>query len=129
MDICKINLKEKYQREIFGLGEVYEIISVNFLRKKLLRKFKSGVLYLASNKNHSLRELKDLIHKGEELVIKEGYVDSPPWSSRPRGQENKKSYNWLIVFLAKIIFYFLVRFEFFWQNPKKSHMIYLLTKR
>ena len=36
--IKKINLKTKYETKIYGLGEVYEIISIEKLRKKLLKK-------------------------------------------------------------------------------------------
>lgn len=131
MDIYKINLEEKYQREIFGLGEIYEIISVNHLRKKLLKKFKEGALCLASNKNHSSRgyNFYELEKRLEEWkILKKGYVDSPPWGSQPRNEENKQSYNLFIVFLVKIIFNFLVRLEFLWQGPEKSHMIYCMVK-
>lgn len=39
--------------EISGLGELYEIASVEKLREKLKKKYGDGIVFLASNKNHS----------------------------------------------------------------------------
>lgn len=138
MDLSKevkkiIKLDEEYDVAVFGLGEVYEIMSVEIIRKKLLKKYGSGTMYLASNKNHiqrgiTLGEMKcALISSGNEVLAK-GYADSPPWNSNPRGEDNKRRYNPFVVLAAKIIFFFLVRIEFLQAGPKHSHMIYCLAK-
>ena len=137
MDISKeietLALNKPYQIQIFGLGEVYEIMSVESLRKKLWQKYDSGWLYLATNKDHkgrgiTLEDLEDYLRNQQSTIIKKGYVDSPPWSSRPLGERREKEYNKIIVFLAQIIFFFLLRLEFLWQGKKKSHMIYCLVR-
>jgi hypothetical protein len=128
-----IDLRENYKREVFGLGEIYEIMSVE-RRRKLLGKYTKGTLYLSSNKNHSglgmtIKELEDFLKSQRKTVLGCGFVDSPPWSSSPRNEENKSSYGKISIIAAKIIFWFLVHLEFFWEGPKKSHMIYLFSKQ
>jgi hypothetical protein len=128
-----IKLDEKYDVSVFGLGEVYEMMSVERIRKKLLKKYGSGTLYLAPNKKHiqrgiTLGEMKRaLISSGSEFLAK-GFADSPPWNSNPRGEDNKRNYSPFIVLIAKIIFFFLVRIEFLQAGPRHSHMIYCLVK-
>ena len=41
-ELKKINISETYQTEIFGLGDIYEIMSVENIRQKLLAKFSDG---------------------------------------------------------------------------------------
>lgn len=132
-EIKKISLTEKYQREIFGLGEIYEIMSVEQLRKRLWKKYGNGILFLASNKQHNkrgvnLNELKKHLQEQNLEIIKAGYVDSPPWASAPLSESTKKDYRKIIKIFAQIIFWFLIKVEFFWQRPLKSHMIYSMTK-
>lgn len=132
-EIKSINLTEHYQREIFGLGEIYELASAEYLRKKLLKKYNTGQLFLASNKTHSGRgvTLEDLVNylTNQRLNIrKKGYLDSPPWSSAPLGKEKKKDYNKIIIYFVKLIFFILVRMEFLWRGEKRSHMVYVLIK-
>jgi len=133
-ELKKINISETYQTEIFGLGEIYEIMSVENIRKKLLAKFSDGELYLASNYAHSkrgcaLEELASYLEKQNITIIEQGFADSPPWNSKPLSGDSKKSYAKIIISLAKIIFFILVRIEFIWKGPAKSHMIYCLTQK
>jgi hypothetical protein len=133
-EIKKINLSETYQTEILGLGEIYEIMSVECLRKKLSKTFPAGELYLVSNYSHSKRGLigKEFISelKGQDIIIWEkGFVDSPPWNSSPLTLSEKKQYDKTTIFFAKLIFFILIPLEFFWKGPKKSHMLYCFSKR
>ena len=132
--IKKISLTETYQTEVLGLGEIYEIMSVEHLRKKLSKTVPAGELYLVSNYSHSKRGLtgKELISKLKEqdiIIWEKGFVDSPPWGSKPLSASEKKSYGSAAIFLAKIIFSILIHLEFFWRGPKKSHMLYCFSKK
>lgn len=133
-----LDLNQEYQREILGLGEIYEILSVNRKRLLLKKKFKQGRLFLASNKDHggrgfSLTEIKKKVisHYPQKKILDAGYVDCPPWVSTPRelGKRNKIIYNKSIVFLAKAIFNFLIFFEPFLAKPKTAHMVYVLGRK
>lgn len=130
----KIDLEERYQRDIFGLGEIYEIRSVEKLKKRLFRKYHSGTLCLASNQQHgsrgiSLDQLDSYLTSQNRAVLEKGFVDSPPWKSAPLEKEAKKHYNKLIITLAKIVFYFLIKLEFLWNGKSRSHMVYCLIKK
>ena len=69
------------------------------------------------------------LEKQNAAIAEKGFADSPPWDSKPLSGDNKKSYAKIIVSLAKIIFFILVRIEFIWKGPRKSHMIYCLTQK
>lgn len=132
--IKKINLKEPYQADILGLGEVYEIMSVEKARKRLAKRYTDGELYLASNKSHSdrgltLSELRCRLEKQGITVRQQGYTDSPPWLSKPLTKADKKSYSPIILFSAKIIFAFILPMEFIWQGPQRSHMIFCFSQK
>lgn len=134
--IRKINLKEEYTRPILGLGEIYEIMSVERKRKNLLRKFGQGEIFLAANKEHSghgitLADLKNYLKSQGFNILDTGYIDSPPFASRPLSPDQKRFYadNLFINYFAKIIFWFLIWLEFLWQGPKKSHMVFGLVKK
>ena len=128
-----LDLNNNYKAEIFGLGEVYEIMSVERIRKKLLAKFLNGTLCLSSNKNHlrgmTLDDLVNQLTNDGFTILEKGYADSPFWQSKPRGKNNRRNYNPLIINISKIIFFFLIRMEFLRENPKHSHMIYCLVKK
>ena len=132
-EIKKIDLSQAYQTEIFGLGEVYEIMSVERIRQKLRKKFPSGTLCLSSNIGHlrgiTLEEMTNQLTSEGFLVLEKGYADSPPWHSNPRGKENSRNYSPVITQISKIIFFFLVRLEFLQASAKNSHMIYCLIKK
>lgn len=87
-----------FEGEIKGLGEVYEIMSVERLRKSLKKDYGRGCLYLAPNS-----------YWWNYLDRRDGGVDCPPWKSKPGSGKGKP--NFLKTFLAKIIFWFLVRYE------------------
>ena len=135
MDIYKLLLEEKYKPQIYGLGEIYEQISVEKKRKALAQKFKNGVIFLSSNKDHdgrgvSLEELEEKVHKQGYQVLDRGFVDSPLWKSKPRQVSKSPFLGYsLLVVLAKLVFRFLVIFEFIWQGQNTSHLIYLLGRK
>ena len=135
-EITEIELGQEYKRDILGLGEIYEIISVNKKRLFLKNKFSRGFLFLFLNKDHSDRGLtleefkRKIIHVNpKRKILDSGYVDCPPWSSSPRKicKVNKIIYNRPVLFLIKIIFSFLFFFEIFFAKPKTAHMVYVLT--
>lgn len=128
--ITKISLNQKYKARIYGLGEVYEQISVERKKKRLKEKFKSGTLFLCPNKKHSgrgltLEELRKKIRQQKYLILASGFVDSPPWRSSP----NKRKGLRLPFFLAKIIFYGLTYLEPFWEGEENSHLVYVLGRK
>lgn len=131
----KLSLRQKYQPKIFGLGEVYEQISVERKRKRLKNEFGSETLFLCSNKNHSqrgltLEDLKEKVRKQKYQVLANGFADSPPWKSQPRQAGKSLFLNYsLLVILAKLFFRFLVIFEFLWQGKNASHLIYVLGRK
>jgi hypothetical protein len=129
-----LGLNENYGREIFGLGEVYEIMSVENIRKSLLKKFSTGTLYLTANKSHiqrglTLGDLENHLISSGFTILDKGYADSPPWQSKPRGKDNRRNYSPFSTSISKIIFFFLVRIEFLMKGPKNSHMVYCLVKK
>ncbi len=134
-EIIQLNLQDKYEPEIIGLGEIYEKMSVFYLQKKLRRKYKDGVLFLSSNKDHrekgfTLEELKSQVKSQGYQILFFGYVDSPSWSSYKIKSDKKSPYlKPVIISLAKIFFWFLIRLEFIWQEKNNSHMVYILTKQ
>lgn len=128
-----LDLNDSYKTEIFGLGEVYEIMSVERIRKRLAGKFQNGTLCLSSNIGHlrgmTLDDLTSQLTDSGFTILDKGYADSPPFHSRPRGKDNSRNYSPLIVNISKIIFFFLVKMEFLRENSNRSHMIYCLAKK
>jgi nucleoside-diphosphate-sugar epimerase len=128
-----LNLNNKYHVEIFGFGEIYEIVSVEMLMKKLKRKYGDGVLLLAQNKDHSgegltLEELIGYAKLRNLLIVKAGYVDSPPWFSKRR-ESPRSIINFApILFITRKIFYILSNLEKFTASKYKAHMIYVFLK-
>jgi len=135
MAIFKLALNQKYKPKIMGLGEVYEAISVERKKKSLAQKFKGGVLFLSPNQHHqgkglTLEELKRKVSRQGYQILESGFLDSPPWPSRPRraGENSFLNHPLLTVFF-KLIFSLLVTLEPLWQGPKRSHMIYVLGRK
>ncbi|MAG39303.1 hypothetical protein CMO90_04425 [Candidatus Woesearchaeota archaeon] len=110
--IKKINLKTKYETKIYGLGEVYEIISIEKLRKKLLKKYVYGILVL-SDKNIDYKK-----------PLLKGTIDNPPWKSNKINKEKWTVKIWPIKVTAKVLFHIMVFFEIF-RKQKKAHMKYV----
>ncbi|MFZ5366486.1 MAG: hypothetical protein ACOZBZ_04345 [Patescibacteria group bacterium] len=126
----KLPLWQKYKPKIYGLGEVYEQISVERKKKRLKEKFGSGILFLCPNKKHSgrglaLEELQEKVRQQKYLILTSGFVDSPPWRSSPGKRKGLK----LPLFLAKIIFYGLSFLESFWEGEENSHIVYVLGRK
>lgn len=133
-EIKKLDLSKTYQTEVLGLGEIYEIMSIERLQKKLRKTFTAGELYLVSNYAHSKRgltgqELISEMKKQNIIIWEKGFVDSPPWGSKPLPTSEKKSYKSTTIFFAKVIFSLLIPLEFFWRGSKKSHMLYCFSKK
>ncbi len=133
-EIIQLNLQDRYEPEIIGLGEIYEKMSVFHLQKKLRKKYKDGVLFLSSNKDHrgkgfTLDELKFQIKSKGYQILYFGYVDSPPWASYKVKSDKKSPYlkSWIII-LAKLLFWFLIQIEFIWQGKRSSHMVVCLGR-
>jgi hypothetical protein len=131
-NIISLDLETPYQTQVAGLGEIYEIMSVEKIRRKLKRKYSDAILHLASNKEHSgqgltLDELEGNLQN--EKMLEKGFADSPPWKSSPLAAGQTKKYSPAIIFAAKIIFWFLIRFEFIWQGRGASHMVFVLTEK
>ncbi|NIM47628.1 MAG: hypothetical protein GTN40_05755 [Candidatus Aenigmarchaeota archaeon] len=134
-EIVKIDLEKKYNREIKGFGEIYEIMSVRNTQRKLRKKFGKGILFLVSNKSHkgrglTLSEIQKLLQKKNYQILKSGFTDSFLISSNPRKKEDINPFvkSFLLVFLTQFFFWIVVQFEFLWESSKSSHMIYTLTK-
>jgi len=132
--IIKLSINQPYRRTIMGLGEIYEITSVEKQKKILQRKFMKGIMFLSAKRNYQGRvnfnELKKEARREGFKILASGFVDSPLWPSRPR--VDKKSpllrYPWLVI-LAKMFFNLLVFLEFIWRGEKISHMIYVFGKK
>ena len=96
--IIKLELNEKYRCEILGVGEIFEIISLENRRKKLRKKYKIGTIYLFSNKDHSGRgvtkeEIEQALKDDGLKLIESGYADAPPWKSNPATEGDKTLMN------------------------------------
>lgn len=132
--ILKIKVSNRYDCEIVGLGEIYEIISVEYRRNKLMKQYKRGFLYLSSNKDHSGRgftkqEVEDEAKKDGLLVVESGYADSPPWSSNPAQEHTKKLQIPFMSSLAKILFNIWIPImERFYLKKKVAHCVYVFGK-
>jgi len=127
--ILKLNLSEEYRCKVKGLGEVFEIVSIEILRKSLLKKNGSGMLYLSSNYDHSKRgytraDLEKEIRTDDLKLVCSGYADAPPWNSDPN-EENEKgfAYNKFVIFLSEFLFNIWIPFfERFYRTPEKAHV-------
>lgn len=128
--IIKLNVHETYTCEVKGFGEVFEIKSVERIRKKLKRKYKNGMLYLSSNKDHCGRgytreELERTLREDELEVEESGYADAPPWRSDPIEEGETSSKMSIPVLPAVVPFIFTLwipLFEGFYRKRKKAHV-------
>jgi hypothetical protein len=139
--VLQLDLDKKYVKEVLGLGEIYEIMSIERTRLRLKRKFHEGVLFLATNGKHlkggiSVEELIKFLKEKNFDVIDFGFVDCPPWRSyslshNNRGARRKSSLirHGLLVKAAKSIFRIILCFERCFANSKRAHMVYALTKK
>jgi len=127
-----LDINEEYCVEILGLGEIYEIASVERLRKRLRKKYGGGILFLASNKDHSgrgltLEELVEYVKSHGLKVIEAGYVDSPPWPSRKKEVPRNVVEHAIILSLARRIFDVLSNFERLTSSRRRAHMVYCFS--
>lgn len=132
MRVKKFRIDEPYVTAILGLGEVYEMMSVNRLRKKLLREYEGGVLIVASNADHraggvSREELTEIAQVEGKPILGTGFVDTFPIPSAPRAAGSERAWcRWPgVIFLARVIFWFLLWLEPLLAGPRRSHMRYI----
>jgi len=114
--------------EIRGYGELYEQVSVNRKLRRIRRAYGDDVqVFLAP----STRSQDGITH--EQLartiatispeagdVLTRGYVDNPPWRSKPRQAFRKVRLAWV----AKKVFAVLAALE---RENSNAHMIYAVT--
>lgn len=129
VNFIKLPLCKKYTTNIMGLGELYEIRSINKLRRRLSKIHSEGILFLLPCNNLSRNDIfcfEKKLRRENMKIVEKGFVDCPPWDSNPRKEPSFiLKYKFLIRFLF-IIIIFLINFEFLWK--KKGHMIYFLTQ-
>jgi hypothetical protein len=122
---------KSYDEKIRGFGELFEIESVEMLRKKLWRiygdEYPYSVLYLEPKGEHSLRYTLGVTDiEFYDKVIDAGDTDRPPWICNPKidGKPPRK----ILMFLARCVFKILVKFEskHIWKHP--AHISYVLLK-
>jgi hypothetical protein len=105
-------------QKIRGFGEIYEMTSVEHLRMRLIRRgYAHDNILILAPKDCFLRDIID----GRE-ILEAGFVDRPPWPSRPKDGGSKPSDSSCT--LAGIVFQVLVIFEQ-WNKP---HMKYVLLR-
>ena len=133
-NLIALGLDDEYNINITGFGDIYEVMSIKRLVRSLKRRYGGGTLYLASNSDHSgrglnLDELEGSLRDKGISVSEKGYVDSPPWLSKPRsaGSRNTLVDNRLLVILAMAIFKLMLPSEPMRQGKDRSHMVYCFT--
>lgn len=134
--IVRQEINDDYTCRIFGLGELFEIVSVNYVLKKLRRRYKSGMIYLASNKSHSgrgftLKDLEEEIEKDGLKLVSSGFADAPPWKSNPREGENQSFTIRVLVLpqFAKVLFHVWIPLcERFYRNEHRAHIVWAFGK-
>lgn len=130
--ILREQFKNAYCGKIRGYGEIYEIESVEYLRKRLWNlygnEYPYAVLYLEPKDENSLQEtLNKSVEEIRDNVLDAGITDRPFWGCKPK--ENGKAPNSFLMGLAKIVFKVIVRFEswYIWGND--HHISYVLLKK
>ena len=127
--IIKLDLTKNYTCSVKGLGEIFEIVSIEIIRKSLIKKYRNGSLYLSSNYDHSKRgktkeDLENAILQDGLKFISSGYADAPPWKSDPN-QEGEKGFahSEAHIQIAEILFkIWIPLFERFYRTRKNSHV-------
>ena len=130
--IIKQDVHQKYDCEILGFGEIFEIKSVERIRKKLIRKHQDGVFYLSSNRDHSGRgftkeEVENALLKDELELLESGYADAPPSKSDPleSGQKSSKMKNAAVSKMVPVLFYLWIPlFEKYYRKRRKAHVVW-----
>ncbi len=121
-DFEALDSDEEYEVPILGLGEIYEIISVNRVIKSLDRRYGKCRVYLTDNKQHD-NDFSRIVKKAEEdgfmEVLETGFADAPYWKSSQRRTPRRLI---PLRFLCKLLFKILVQFEE--GNAKNAHMKY-----
>jgi len=126
----QLRLDEQYAPQVKGLGELYEIRSVNRLKRRLLRRCPEGVLFLAARRGltcEACRCLEEKIRRDACVIVEKGLVDAPPWPSRPRKAPSLAVRQKWLMSLAGPLLGVLVNFEFLWR--RKAHMAYYCVRR
>ncbi len=134
-NLIDLDINDEYNIEITGFGDIYEVVSVRVLMKRLKKRHGGGLIYLCSNSEHggrgmSLEGLEAFVRDKNGEVAEKGFVDVPPWRSRPRAKGTK---NPLIRYetlnrIAGLVSLALVPLERFTRSKKRTHMVYCFFK-
>ena len=129
-------LKEKFSvpfdLKIRGFGEIYEIESVEYLRKNLWlsygQEYHDAILYLEPRNEKQFRYQFNATSDNDlrETILDAGGTDRPFWKCNPK--LNGKPPNRILMGLARLVFKILVRFENknLWKG--EPHISYILLK-
>jgi len=128
------DINEPYTCEILGFGEIFEIISVERIRRTLLKTHDKGTLFFSANRDHSgggktLDYLVNHVAKKEHNLIAFGYADAPPWKSDPleSGQRSHKLNSKLLSALLPVLFkIWIPLFEGFYKKKKLAHVVWAM---
>ncbi len=133
--VIELPLDKKYECEIFGLGEIFEIVSIENLRKKLKKQYRVGVLFLHSNKDHSgrglsLEELCEEAKKRDYTVVQSGFADAPPWKSSPASEVTDKKKIPFSVPISYFLFsIWIPLMERFYRKKDIAHVVYCFGQK
>ena len=123
-DIHVLQITEKYDIPVHGIGEIYEIKSVEKLRKRLLREYYSGLLILIPN--IIILDTSENTEYLDNITTEFGYTDCPLWSSKPKPDGSPP--NKLVQILLKPVIYILVLLEGAFPTQATPHIKYLFIK-
>ncbi len=133
-NLIDLNIDDEYNVKITGFGDIYEIVSVRMLMKRLKRQYGPGLIYLCSNSGHggrgmSLEELEAFVSRINGDVAEKGFVDVPPWRSRPRagGTKNPLIRYESLNHVARLASLLIVPFERFIRSKERAHMVYCFS--
>ncbi|MFH1850432.1 MAG: hypothetical protein ABH879_09730 [archaeon] len=121
--MIKIDIRDQYRADIYGFGEIYEIVSVNYLLQKLRARYAGGDLYLFDGSDVRYTGLRDYLIMGE-IPFEEGTADRPPWKPKTRTHQRPVTAYPAVRDLAALAFRLLVRLEFLWSQ---AHLRYVFT--
>lgn len=102
---------------IRGFGEVYEIMSVEKLRRHLNLKYGNRYKLILAE------------YPFEINCVEKGVVDNPPWECSPRQPGNYRKLHPVLKYLSAIVFCFLIYLEPLWGRFKRPHLFYAVVRK